>query len=250
MGRLNDIIDVISFIPEVKRQTTGIIKIGGEGIGLTASQNEDIYILAAKVLYIRYTGDFTTYNFPVDSSAIGYNDLNNKYLNVLAFENYKDTYGMIDDIIRNIKRDISASVQVYSDYEEMENKTIWDNNAVGSASVKYFPVIDSSTVVSMNKFKKNATALEMVGYLDISNVEDMTEAFTGCTNLEVLNLYGLKTDLDLSTCTNLSMDSAEYIIMNAQTVKETKTLTLPSSLINNLTTYYRNVASEKNWTLS
>ena len=50
MGRLNDIIDVISFIPEVKRQTAGIIKIGGEGIGLTASQNEDIYILAAKVL--------------------------------------------------------------------------------------------------------------------------------------------------------------------------------------------------------
>lgn len=250
MGRLNDIIDVISFIPEVKRQTAGIIKIGGEGIGLTASQNEDIYILAAKVLYIRYTGDFTTYNFPVDSSTIGYNDLNNKYLNVLAFENYKDTYGMIDDIIRNIKRDISASVQVYSDYEEMENKTIWDNNAVGSASVKYFPVIDSSTVVSMNKFKKNATALEMVGYLDVSNVEDMTEAFTGCTNLEVLNLYGLKTDLDLSTCTNLAMDSAEYIIMNAQTVEETKTLTLPSSLINNLTTYYKNVASEKNWTLS
>lgn len=250
MGRLNDIIDVISFIPEVKRQTAGIIKIGGEGIGLTASQNEDIYILAAKVLYIRYTGDFTTYNFPVDSSTIGYNDLNNKYLNVLAFENYKDTYGMIDDIIRNIKRDISASVQVYSDYEEMENKTIWDNNAVGSASVKYFPVIDSSTVVSMNKFKKNATALEMVGYLDVSSVEDMTEAFTGCTNLEVLNLYGLKTDLDLSTCTNLAMDSAEYIIMNAQTVEETKTLTLPSSLINNLTTYYKNVASEKNWTLS
>ena len=102
----------------------------------------------------------------------------------------------------------------------------------------------------MNKFKKNATALEMIGYLDVSNVEDMTEAFTGCTNLEVLNLYGLKTDLDLSTCTNLAMDSAEYIIMNAQTVEETKTLTLPSSLINNLTTYYRNVASEKNWTLS
>lgn len=250
MAEHSEILHSVDFIPEVKRQTAGIISIAGEGFGLTADADEEIYNLACKVLYCKYTGEFNGVELPVDTDSIGYTGLNHKYLTVLGFERYKNEYGMIDDIARMIRRDVSLSATTYDYYERLADKTIWNNNVIGPTTAKFFPMIDSSTVVSMNSFKKNATALEMVAYLDVSNVIDMTDAFYGCTRLEVLNLDGLKTDLDLSTCTKLCMDSIEFIIMNAQTVETTKTLTLPSTLINNLPEYCSVFATLKNWTIN
>lgn len=52
--------------------------------------------------------------------------------------------------------------------------------------------------------------------------------FSSCSSLEEVRIKGLKVDLDLSACTNLSVESVKYLVDNLQQVSG-KGITLASA---------------------
>nr|DAR49852.1 MAG TPA: leucine-rich repeat protein [Caudoviricetes sp.] len=65
----------------------------------------------------------------------------------------------------------------------------------------------------------NCTSLRRVtGIIDMSRATSVSGAFQGCSSLEEVYIKGLKVDLDLSACGNLSLESVRYLINNAQSV--------------------------------
>lgn len=56
------------------------------------------------------------------------------------------------------------------------------------------------------------------GILYFGGTGDYLNVFNRCTSLEEVRIKGLKADLDLSACANLSMESIRYLVENAQTV--------------------------------
>lgn len=69
--------------------------------------------------------------------------------------------------------------------------------------------------------------LEIVtGVIDLSRVTDTGIAFNGCVILREVRLKGLKVDLVLSDCVNLSVESVKYLVDNLQQ-STGKSITLP-----------------------
>jgi hypothetical protein len=63
------------------------------------------------------------------------------------------------------------------------------------------------------------TSLRRVtGIIDLSSATSVPTPFQGCSSLEEVRIKGLKTDLDLSACVKLSMDSVRYLLEHVQTV--------------------------------
>lgn len=58
----------------------------------------------------------------------------------------------------------------------------------------------------------------VTGVIDLSSAESVAGVFQGCQSLEEVRIKGLKVDLDLSPCVNLSVESVRYLIENAQAV--------------------------------
>lgn len=71
--------------------------------------------------------------------------------------------------------------------------------------------------------------LEIVtGVIDLSRVTDTGSAFAGCVSLREVRLKGLKVDLNITDCANLSTESVKYLVDNLQQVTG-KSITLPRS---------------------
>ena len=69
--------------------------------------------------------------------------------------------------------------------------------------------------------------LEIVtGVIDLSRVTDTGAAFNGCANLREVRLKGLKVDLVLFDCVNLSVESVKYLVDNLQQAAG-KSISLP-----------------------
>ena len=68
----------------------------------------------------------------------------------------------------------------------------------------------------------------MTGDIDLSRATNVNSAFSGCASLEELRVKGLKVDLDLSACANLSVESVKYLVDNLQQVTG-KSITLASA---------------------
>lgn len=65
----------------------------------------------------------------------------------------------------------------------------------------------------------NCSSLRRVtGTIDLSNANTFTAPFQGCSSLEEVRIKGLKVDLDLSACANLSTESVKYLVDNLQKV--------------------------------
>jgi hypothetical protein len=65
----------------------------------------------------------------------------------------------------------------------------------------------------------NCPSLRRVtGTIDLSNANTSTATFQGCSSLEEVRIKGLKADLDLSYCANLSVESVKYLVENLQQV--------------------------------
>lgn len=75
----------------------------------------------------------------------------------------------------------------------------------------------------------NCSSLRRVtGTIDLSNANTFTAPFQGCSSLEEVRIKGLKADLDLSYCANLSVESVKYLVDNLQQVTG-KSITLASA---------------------
>lgn len=65
----------------------------------------------------------------------------------------------------------------------------------------------------------NCSSLRRVtGTIDLSSANSATTPFQGCSSLEEVRIKGLKVDLDLSACANLSTESVKYLVDNLQKV--------------------------------
>ena len=99
----------------------------------------------------------------------------------------------------------------------------------------------------------NCTTLQRVkGVIDLTNATSVHGTFQGCPSLEEVRINGLKSDLDLSACVNLSIDSVRYLIENAQSVTgkridlNRKLLDANEEALGDL----GDTASDKGWTIN
>lgn len=95
--------------------------------------------------------------------------------------------------------------------------------------------------------------LEIVtGVIDLSRVTDTGSAFAGCVILREVRLKGLKVDLNLTDCANLSVESVKYLVDNLQQ-STGKSITLPRAWQQKHTAEareYAKITAQKGFSLS
>lgn len=90
-----------------------------------------------------------------------------------------------------------------------------DCSALGSVTLDF----TGGEMTSISHLFNQCNRLEIVtGVIDLSRVTDTGSAFAGCVSLREVRLKGLKVDLDLSACANLSTESVKYLVDNLQKV--------------------------------
>ena len=92
----------------------------------------------------------------------------------------------------------------------------------------------------------------VTGIIDMSSATSVSSAFNGCSSLEEVRIKGLKVDLDLSACANLSVESVRYLIDNAQAVSG-KRIDLSRALLDAHEEELGDLgdtASDKGWTIN
>lgn len=77
-------------------------------------------------------------------------------------------------------------------------------------------------------FFQCSSLLRVTGIVDLSNANSANSTFQECSLLEEVRIKGLKVDLDLSACANLSTESVKYLVDNLQNVTG-KSITLASA---------------------
>lgn len=77
-------------------------------------------------------------------------------------------------------------------------------------------------------FFQCSSLLRVTGIIDLSNANSANNPFHECSLLEEVRIKGLKIDLDLSACANLSTESVKYLVDNLQNVTG-KSITLASA---------------------
>lgn len=125
--------------------------------------------------------------------------------------------------------------------------------AAGCANLTDVTAVFGGRLKSVNMAFYQCSSLRKVdAIIDLSTCEDAGNAFTGCSSLEEVRIKGLKVDLALSDCVNLSMDSARYILENVQTVSgqridlSRKLLEANEEALGDL----GDTASDKGWTIN
>lgn len=74
-------------------------------------------------------------------------------------------------------------------------------------------------ITSISYLFNQCKRLEIVtGVIDLSRMTSASDAFSGCVILREVRLKGLKVDLVLSDCVNLSVESVKYLVDNLQQV--------------------------------
>ena len=90
-----------------------------------------------------------------------------------------------------------------------------DCRALGSVTLDF----TGGEMTNISYLFNQCNRLEIVtGVIDLSRVTDTGSAFAGCVSLREVRLKGLKVDLDLSACANLSTESVKYLVDNLQKV--------------------------------
>lgn len=97
--------------------------------------------------------------------------------------------------------------------------------ALGSVTLDF----TGSEITNISYLFNQCKRLEIVtGVIDLSRVTDTGNAFSGCVILREVRIKGLKVDLDLSACANLSVESVKHLVDNLQQVTG-KSITLPQA---------------------
>ena len=101
-------------------------------------------------------------------------------------------------------------------------------------------------------FNSCSSLRRVTGTIDLSNANSAAAPFQGCSSLEEVRIRGLKVDLDLSACGNLSLESVRYLINNAQSVTGNR-IDLSRALLDaneEALGDLGDTASDKGWTLN
>ena len=136
---------------------------------------------------------------------------------------------------------------------DCSNVEVIDQMAAGCVNLTDVTAVFGGSLKSINMSFYGCSSLRKVdAIIDLSECKDTGNAFTGCSSLEEVRIKGLKVDLDLSACANLSIDSVRCLVDNAQNVTG-KTITLHASLADK---YDEDIvtlgdkATEKGWTIN
>ena len=92
----------------------------------------------------------------------------------------------------------------------------------------------------------------VTGVIDLTRSQGTGKMFGGCSSLEEVRIKGLKVDIDLSACVNLSTESVKYLVDNLQQTAG-KSISLPRSWQQEHPTEARDsakAASQKGFTLN
>ena len=158
----------------------------------------------------------------------------------------------------------------------LETQTDLSKMFDGCRSLQTVPLFTTSSVTDMNSMFHTCTSLESVPSLDTSSVTDIDYMFAYCENLQTIpllnvsNVYGtdymfwgcysltnlggftgLKTNLDLSSSTLLTIDSVMNVVnAAADMTSEPQTLTLHSDVFDKLTQDQIATATAKGWNIA
>lgn len=132
---------------------------------------------------------------------------------------------------------VTAMDQTFSGCASLRKAVIGSAALVSSmnntfASCRALEVVDLTTSAKMGAlvgtFSTCQTLREIKGVLDLSGCTSTYAAFSNCNALQEVRIKGLKTDVDLSQCANLSVESVKYLVDNLQQVSG-KSITLASA---------------------
>ena len=100
---------------------------------------------------------------------------------------------------------------------DCSNVELIDQMAVGCVNLTDVAAVFGGSLKSMNMSFYGCSSLRKVdAIMDLSECGDVGNAFTNCPSLEEVRIKGLKIDLDLSACVNLSTTSVKYLVDNLQ----------------------------------
>ena len=124
---------------------------------------------------------------------------------------------------------------------------------VGCFNLTDVTAVFGGSLKSINMAFYGCSSLRKVdAIIDLSECGDTGNAFANCTSLEEVRIKGLKIDLDLSACVNLSTTSVKYLVDNLQQATG-KTITLPRAWQQKHTAEareYAKITAQKGFSLS
>lgn len=102
---------------------------------------------------------------------------------------------------------------------DCSNVEVIDQMAAGCVNLTDVTAVFGGRLKSINMSFYGCSSLRKVdAIIDLSECGNTGNAFTNCSSLEEVRIKGLKVDLDLSACANLSMDSVRYLLEHVQEV--------------------------------
>lgn len=122
---------------------------------------------------------------------------------------------------------ITAMDHTFNGCSSLKKAVIGSATSVASlsntfSSCRVLEVVDLTTSARLGSLVgtfSSCTALrEIKGVLDLSGCTSTYAAFQNSNSVEEVRIKGLKTDIDLSSCANLSLESVKYLVDNLQQV--------------------------------
>lgn len=124
-----------------------------------------------------------------------------------------------------------------------------------NCSSLYGTTFESSILAAVNSAFSGCYTITTIGVIDVSEIAtagNSNSIFDSCFSLQDVKLKGLRYSLTMTWSTELSVETMDYIITNAQNLVgfTSQNLTLGSTNLAKLPVAIKNKATAKNWTLS
>ena len=100
------------------------------------------------------------------------------------------------------------------------------------------PLFDTSNVTNMSSLFMSCNKLETIPSLDFRNVTITSYMFNGCSRIKTCLIKNIKINIDLSSMTNLTIDSLIHLIYELRDAGASRTLTMGSGNLNKLANTY------------
>lgn len=151
---------------------------------------------------------------------------------------------------------------LFQNCQSLETATIGSMPKAGNVNLMFYNCSSLKSVSldlsggeitsSEHMFSGCSKLTAVTGVIDLTGSQRTGNMFGSCSSLENVRIKGLKVDLDLSACVNLSTESVKYLVDNLQQTAG-KSISLPRSWQQEHTTEARDnakAASQKGFTLN
>jgi hypothetical protein len=208
------------------------------------------------------SSDKYTYTFKLPKT--GYS----KITNLQNFINYRKFYGVLDlsvintgdnlvncygmlansECIGTIKLPITKVQNAGSIFDTLKIYTDETATTYGDLDVSN---MDFSMCTAFSRAFYNANINNITGEIDMSSATNANDMFNSSYYINSINLKNLKTNLTISSMSNISAESIDYLLNNVQDVTSSpKTLTLGSTNLAKASEEAIANATSKGWTVN